>query len=169
MFTVVVAAWAGLAVQPAAAADKSAAKAPTISKSAQKPLSDAQALIGEKKYDEALAALATLESDPKMTPYDVFVVHQLRVAALNQAGRIGEAIPSLEAEVDSGFLTPEDSEKMSRIVAGLHFQNKDYPKAAETGQKVIASGKADDDTWVRVGSALYLSDKPADAARVMNT
>jgi tetratricopeptide (TPR) repeat protein len=144
------------------------AKAPSVSKAVVKPLSDAQKAIQEKKFDEALATLNEVEANTKKTPYDTFVMHQLRAYALSQLGRQDDAIPSYVAQVESGFLAPEDADRISRALVAVNFQKKDYPKTIELGQKVIASGKAVDDIWYMVAASDYFLDKPADATRVLN-
>jgi hypothetical protein len=158
---------AAVSAAPPAAAPASDNKQ-TISRAVSKPLQDAQKAITDKKYDEALALLTEVEANTKKTPYDTFVMHQLRAYALSQAGRQAEAIPSYAAQVESGFLPPEDADRISRALAGISFQSKDYPKAIELGQKVIASGKANDDIWYMVAASHFFLDRPADATRVLN-
>jgi tetratricopeptide (TPR) repeat protein len=151
----------------AAAAEK-APKAPTISAAVAKPLMNAQKAIQDKKFDQALAILPEVESNAKKTPYDTFVMHQLRAYALTQLGRQDEAIPSYAAQVESGFLSPEDAARISRALVADAFQKKDYARTVESGQKVIASGAANEDIWYMVAAAHYLLDKPEESTRVLN-
>jgi hypothetical protein len=143
-------------------------KPQTVSRAVGKPLSEAQKAIEEKKFDEALAKLTEVEANTKKTPYDTFVMHQLRAYALSQMGRQNDAIPSYVAQVESGFLPADEAERMSRALMAVGFQNKDYAKTVEVGQKMIASGKANDDVWYMVATAQYLLSKPADATRTLN-
>lgn len=143
-------------------------KQPSLSRAVAKPLQDAQKAITDKKYDEGLALLNEVEGNTKKTPYDTFVMHQMRAYALIQAGRSQEAIPSLVAQIESGFLSPEDAERISRVPVGISFQNKDYAQALELGQKVIAAGKANDDIWYVVAASQYVLDKAPDALRSLN-
>jgi hypothetical protein len=151
------------------AADKPQADKPqAVSRAVAKPLTEAQKAIQEKKYDEALAKLNEVEANAKKTPYDTFVMHQLRAYALSQLGRQNDAIPSYVAQVESGFLPPEEAERMSRALLAVGFQSKDYAKTVEVGQKMIASGKANDDIWYMVAASQYFLDKPADSTRTLN-
>lgn len=138
-----------------------------VSKAMVKPLSDAQKALQAKKYDEALAKLSEAETVPGQTPYDTFVLHQLRAAAYGQSGRQNEALPSYVAEVESGFMEPAEAERMARGVTALYYQNKDYAHAAEFGQKTIAAGQGNADTWFLVAHSLSLQGKDAEATKVL--
>jgi hypothetical protein len=147
-------------------APKDAAK-PSVSKALSKPIGDAQKAIQAKKFDEALAKLAEAEAMPDRTAYDNFAIAQMRAYAYSQTGKIAEAIPSYVIEVDSGFLSPEDTDRLARGVTALYYEAKDFPNTINYGQKVVAAGRADADTWFRIAHAYFLTDKFADSIGVV--
>ena len=136
--------------------------APTVSKAAVKPLQAAQAAVNAKNWDEALAKLKEVDALPTKTPYDVFVMNQFRGIAYVQSGKLAEAIPSFEAQLASGFLPPEDTDRISRGVVSLYYQVKRFPEAIDAGQKIIAAGKGNGEVWFMVAHSQYFLDKHAD-------
>jgi hypothetical protein len=138
-----------------AAESKPPAK-PAVSRKLVKPLQAAQEAIGAKKFDEAIAALKTVEASPERTPYDTFVMSQLYGFALVQMKQNAEAIPYFEAQAASGFLEPAEADRIAKGVASLYYQQENYPKAAETGRKLIDAGRADDETYTLVAQAEFL-------------
>jgi tetratricopeptide (TPR) repeat protein len=152
--------------EPPKEAPKEAAKL-SVSKPLSKPLGEAQKAIQAKKFDEALAKVAEAEAMPVRTPYDTFAIAQMRAYAYSQTGRIAEAIPSYLIEVDSGFLSPEDADRLARGVTALYYEAKDFPNTIDYGQKVAAAGRADADTWFRIAHAYFLTDKFADSIGVV--
>ena len=153
-----------LAPQASTAAE---AQKNTVSKAVIKPLGDAQKALAAKKFDEALAQIAVAEANTSRTPFDTFVMHQLKAATLAQAGRQGEAVPSYIAEIESGFMTQDEADRMSRGVTALLYQNKDYAKAVEFGTRFIATGRADADSQFIVAHSLHYLKRDADSIKVL--
>jgi hypothetical protein len=158
---------AGALVMGAAMAADQAAK-PSVSKALSKPIGEAQKLLQANKFEEGLAKLAEAEALPNRAPYDNFAIAQLRAFALGKLGRVTEALPYYQAEVDLGFLSPEESDRISRALTVLYYQAKDYPKAVEIGQKVISAGKADADTWFVVAYSQHLMKHDTEAHQVLD-
>lgn len=154
---------------PAQAADKPAAAAakPTVSKPLEKPFKAVQDAMNAKKWDESLAKLMEIQALTTRTPYDTFVMHQFLSYTYRQLGKNAEAIPEYEAQVDSGFLSPEETDRIGKGVAQLYYQEKNYAKAAEAGRKVIAAGKADEDMYTLVAQAEYLQKNFAEVVEVL--
>jgi outer membrane protein assembly factor BamD (BamD/ComL family) len=141
---------------------------PSVSKASVKPISEAQKAIQAKKFEEAVAKLNEVDSIAARTPYDTFAAAQLRAYALSQLGRMTEAVPFYVAEIESGFLPADEAAKLSRGVTQLYYQNKDYAKTAEWGQKSLAAGYGDADTWFFIAHAHYLQKDFAKASQVAN-
>ncbi len=153
---------ASVTLAPQVLAATSTPAKPTVSKPMEKPFKAVQDAMNAKKWDEALSRLKEVEANPVRTPYDTFVMNQFFSFVYRQTGQTALAIPAYEAQLESGFLAQEDAERIAKGVAQLYYQEKDYAKAAEAGQKVIAAGKADDDMYTLVAQALYLQkDFPA--------
>jgi tetratricopeptide (TPR) repeat protein len=129
---------------------------PSVSKAMIKPLKAVQESITAKRWDEALARLKEAEATPGQTPFDTFAMNQFLSYTHLQLAQPELAIPAFQAQVDSGFLSPEDNDRITRGIAQLYYQVKDYPKAAAAGTKIITAGKADDEMFTLVAQAEYL-------------
>jgi tetratricopeptide (TPR) repeat protein len=140
----------------------SAPPAPTVSRAAVKPLQAIQAAVQAKNWAEALAKAKDVEALPTKTPYDIFVLNQFVGIAYVQSGRIPEAIPAYEAQLSSGFLPADDTDRISRAMVSLYYQVKDFPKAIDAGQKLVAAGKANGEIWFMIAHSQYFQDKHAD-------
>ncbi len=157
---------------PAGAAAPAATAAPvklTVSKPLQKPLQAAQNAMNEKKWDDALAKLKEIEANPAKTPYDTFVMHQFLGYTLRQLGQAAASIPSFEAQIDSGFLSPEEADRLTKGVAQLYYQEKDYAKASQAGRKFLSGGKIDDDIYTLVAQAEYLQKNYAEVIKLLQS
>lgn len=141
---------------------------PSVSKASIKPISEAQKAINAKKFDEAVAKLNEVDSIAARTPYDIFAAAQLRAFALAQMGKQAEALPFYVAQVDSGFLPPEDVARLSRGITQLYYMNKDFTKAIEWGQKTLDAGNGDSETWFFLAHSHYQLKDFARAAKVAN-
>src|ERR1700745_629592 len=67
-----------------------------------------------------------------------------------------EAAKVMEAEIDDGFVQPSEMQGLVRALAQVSYQNKNYDKAIEFGNRAIKGGFADDDMKTLVGQAYYL-------------
>lgn len=152
----------------AAPASFAAEQKPSVSKAATKPIADAQKAIQAKNFEAAIAKLNEVDAIPTRTPYDIYAAAQLRAYALGQLGRTMDALPFYVAELESGFMTPEDASRISRGVTQLFYQNKDYAKSVEWGQKTLAAGYGDADTWFFIAHSLHFQKKYGEAIQVVN-
>lgn len=133
------------------------------------PLQAAEALIREKKYDEALARIRQTDAVPDRTPAENVAIERMRAIAATGAGDVPTATRSFEAVIASGQLTPADQAKMVQVVAQLYFQGKDYPKAATWAARSLKeSGPNADMSWLMV-RAQYLADDCANASRELRS
>ena len=129
------------------------------------PLQAAEALIREKKYDEALARIRQADAVPDRTPGENVAIERMRAIAASGAGDIVTATRSFETVIASGRVTPADQAKMVQVVAQLYFQGKDYPKAATWASRSLKeSGPNADMRWLLI-RAQYLADDCANASR----
>jgi len=130
----------------------------TVSKELAKTLKAAQDAVQAKppKYQDALAKLKEAESNPKKTPYDEHVINELGAFAYAHTNQIPEAAKANEALINDGFT--EQSEMPGRIkaVAVAYYQQKNYDKALEYGNRAIKGGFADEDINTIVGQSYYL-------------
>lgn len=114
--------------------DKAAAEAPkdTVRPEIYKLIDPAQTkpLMDAKNYTEFQSRIDAAAAMPNLTPYETFVLNQMRVQ-LGQATNNNEmSLKALESMIDSGRLKPEDKLRFIDAVAGIYYSSiKDYDKA----------------------------------------
>ena len=150
-----------------ASASSSAPASPTESLRAEiaKPLQAIQALMTEKKYSEALAKVREAELVSNKTPYEMFIIDQMRGAAAAGAGDTALAVQSFESVLATGRLKPEASLPIIEAVAGTYFRSKNYPSAVIWARRFIAAGGTNAQMRLLLQQSLYLSDEYAEAAK----
>lgn len=135
-----------------------------------KPLQEAQTLIQQKNYKDALAKIAAAEqaAGAKASPYETYVIGRMRGVADLGAGDANGAIGAFEAALKSGE-TP-DAEKLSSIetLAKLSYSAKNFPKAIEYINQYKAAGGNNAQVTGLLAQAYYLGGKYPDAAREIN-
>ncbi|HNR23629.1 MAG TPA: hypothetical protein PKL49_11475 [Steroidobacteraceae bacterium] len=140
---------------PAVAADQ---KAPAVSKALAKPLKAAQDALGKKDWRGALAELDKADATSGKSAYDQFLIAEMRGFAYVRLNNFAEAGRNLEAGLNSGFLAQEDVASRVRALAQISYQNKNYGKAVEYGNRAIKGGFADADLYTLVGQAYYVQN-----------
>jgi tetratricopeptide (TPR) repeat protein len=128
----------------------------TVSAKLAKPLKEAQDDIKSKKYDEAIAKLKEASGAAGKTPYDQHIINEMMGFAYYKTKNYTEAEKAWEAEVDDGFTADSDKQEKIRALATLSYQDKNYDKAIEFGQRAIKGGFANEDVRTIVGQAYYL-------------
>jgi len=139
---------------PAFAAEEK--KKTTVSKDLAKPLKEAQDLLQQKKYPEAIAKLKDAEANPKKTPFDEHVINELAGVAYARTNNYAEASKAFEAEINDGMLDEKEVPGRIKAVAQMNYQLKNYDKAIEYGNRAIKGGFADDEMKTLVGQSYYL-------------
>ncbi|MEY4761385.1 MAG: hypothetical protein RLZZ200_1241 [Pseudomonadota bacterium] len=159
-----------LALSAGVATTSLAADAPkvSVSKASVKAITDGQKAITAKKYEEAIAKLNEVDSIAARTPYDIFAAAQLRAFAMTQLGKQADAVPFYITQVESGFLPPEEVVRLSRGVTQLLYVSKDFPKTIEWGNKTVAAGHGDADTWFFIAHSHYLQKDYSSALKIVN-
>jgi hypothetical protein len=147
------------ALSPAGAAD---ALRPDVAK----PLNAAQDLYRAHKYRDALGKIAQAAAVPGKTPYETYMVESMRGAAAMAAGDSGTAIQAYETLLGSGRLSGEDEQRTTAALAGIYFQQKNYPQAIKIAQRYLKSGGGDPDMRTLLTQSYYLS---GDCGQVVTT
>lgn len=132
-----------------------------------KPLSQAQDRLREKKYADALAALADADKVTDKSPYEVFVTEQLRATAALNLGDLQTAERSYGILLDSTRLSAHDRAAIAGNLAIAFFKVKDYAHAADWGKRYSSEGGTDDRIGDVTVNALYLAENYAGAAEVL--
>jgi outer membrane protein assembly factor BamD (BamD/ComL family) len=129
----------------------------TLRPAVGKPLQDAQKLIQGKDYKAALPKIAEAEAVGGLTPYETFVIAQMRGAAAAGAGDSALAAQSFETVLNAKRLPPEEQLKIAEAVAGTYLRAKNYPKAIQWIQFYKDSGGTKPETLNFLPQAYYLA------------
>lgn len=142
---------AGLLGRPALPAD---ALRPDVAK----PLAAAQELYRAHKYRDALGKIAQAAAVPNRTPYETTMVEEMRGAAAMAAGDSGTAAQAYESVLNSGRLSGEDEQRTTAALAGIYFQQKNYPLAIRVAQRYLKAGGSDPEMRTLLTQSYYLSN-----------
>jgi tetratricopeptide (TPR) repeat protein len=156
------------AVGPALAADQ-APKPPAVSAALQKPLAEVQDLLKANKFPEAIDKLHAADALAGKTPYDQHTINQMTAYACSKTNDVPCVGKALQGQIDDGFTTSDENQKFTRLVAQVNFQNKDYDKAIDYGNRAIKGGFGNDDMYSVVAGAYYLKEDYKDAAQLEST
>ena len=129
-----------------------------------KPLQAIQELMKEKKYSEALAKVRETEALENKTPYEMFIIDQMRGAAAAGAGDNALAVQSFEAVLATGRLKAEASLPITEAIAGTYFSSKNYKSAAIWARRYMADGGTNPQMRLLLVQSLYLNNEYAAAA-----
>lgn len=156
---------AGCAFFALAAAPAATYAADTLRPEVGKPLNDAQTLYRAHKYKEALAKIAQAAGTPGKTPYETYMIEEMRGAAAVAAGDTGLAAQAYESLLNGGKLQGEDEQRVTATLAGIYFQERNYPRAIVTAQRYLKAGGSDPQMRTVLVQSYYLSN---DCASVVN-
>ncbi|MPV71635.1 tetratricopeptide repeat protein [Burkholderia sp. BE17] len=123
-----------------------------------KPLAAAQELYRAHKYRDALGKIAQAAAVPNRTPYETYMVEEMRGAAAMAAGDSGTAAQAYEAVLNSGRLSGEDERRTTAALAGIYFQQRNYPLAIRTAQRYLKAGGTDPEMRTLLTQSYYLSN-----------
>lgn len=141
---------------------------PKVSSKMLKPLKAAQEAIQAKDWQGALAALAEARAIEPKSPYDEFMVDELSWRAQLQVKDFAGAAQSLERTVNSGFIPEAELGQRYKVLAQLNYELKDYAKAAEFGNKVLAASPDSQDVAALVAQSKYLQQDYAGARAIVD-
>jgi len=150
-----------------AAADKPPEK-PRVSAEASKTLKAAQDALEKQDYPTALTHLKETEALPNKTAYDDFTLNQMYLFYYSRTNDMADAEKVLEALVASPYLDKADVPVRLRTLAQLNYQNKDYDKAIQFGERAIQEGNTNDDVFTLVDQAYYLKGDFPGALKSIN-
>lgn len=131
---------------------------PQVSKAARKPLVAAQKAATEQKWAECVSNAEVANALPEKSPYDLYAINDIlgfcRIRLNDNAG----ALAAFEFTANSDFSDPARKTQLSRLVLQLSYNAKQYPKAIEYGNRLIASGAGDDNIRLFVAQSHYLQN-----------
>ena len=126
------------------------------SRAAAKQLKAAEDAIHAKKYDVAAAKIKEVESLPERSPYDEYLVHEMKAFLEFRNKEYASAEKDLEANLNSPFAKASEVPAHVKQLAVLNLTLKDYAKAIDFGNRAVKGGYADDATYEVLEQAYYL-------------
>lgn len=151
-----VAAGAILAPATCALAQEKGEKAPKNSAALAKPLKEANDALKAKNYSDAIAKLKAAEGMSGKTPADQYIIDEMLSFAYIKTQNYPEAAKVMEAKLDSGLTPQAEQPMLIKQLATINYQNKNYDKAIDFGNRAIKGGFADDQIKTIVGQSYYL-------------
>jgi tetratricopeptide (TPR) repeat protein len=131
-------------------------KGPKNSAALAKPLSEANAALKAHNYSDAITKLKAAEGTAGKTPGDQYLIDQMLWFAYIKTNNLPEAAKYMEAQLDSGLTPQAEQPKLVKDLATINYQNKNYDKAIDFGNRAIKGGYADDQIKTIVGQSYYL-------------
>jgi hypothetical protein len=139
----------------------------TVRPEVGKPLQAAESLYKSKKYKDALAKVAEADAVAAKTPYETYMVQRTRGSIAAAAGDSETAAKSFEAVIASGRATGAEQLKLVQAVAGLHYQAKDYGKAAQWAARYQKEGGTDPAMRTLLVQSYYMNNDCASVSRAL--
>lgn len=127
--------------------------AQSVSKGVAKTLAAAQTASKSRRWGECLGKLREAEAAAGLTPYDRFVINELRGFCALSSGDNGTAIRAYEANLGSQYA----NNKGARVKAlmQMHYNARNYPRAIEYGRQAQKGGFADGDVNTLLAQSFY--------------
>jgi len=144
----------GLNTVPALVGVAPAAYAQALRPEIGNPLKQAQDLIKQKKYKEALAKIRETDSVAGKKPEEVLTIERMRASAAQSAGEHGTAAKALEAVVESGRVSGAEQLKYIQAIISAYYQTKDYGKVSQWLNRYFKEG-GDDPTMRELQTQTY--------------
>jgi tetratricopeptide (TPR) repeat protein len=134
------------------------AQAQTVSKGIAKTLLAAQNASKARKWSACLSELEKAEAAGGLTPYDNYIVNELRGYCAFSAKDTATALRAYEANLSSQYATKASMPGRVKALMQIHYNSKNYGKAIEYGQRAIGNGTADADVYTLVAQSYYVQD-----------
>ena len=120
-----------------------AADAPqTAREQVGKPVQQAQQLVRQKKYAEALSRLKEADGVANKSPYETYVIEETRAVAMIESTDYLAAVKALDAVLATRILSPPDASKRLASIVQLEYQLKDYSRRSSTPSAITAKAAA---------------------------
>lgn len=158
---------ASAALLALAAAPASTLAADTLRPEVGKPLSDAQTLYRAHNFKGALGKIAQAAAVPNKTPYETYMVEEMRGAAAMAAGDTGTAAQAYEGLLGGGQLKGEDEQRVTATLAGVYFQQHNYARAITVAQRYLKAGGTDPQMRTLLVQSYYLSNDCGNVVKLL--
>ncbi len=107
----------------------------TVSNALGKQFTDANALVQQKKFKEAIAKLDELKAAPNKTAYETFLMNELYSAAYIGVQDYAKAAAAMDASLDTGQAPENTKQARRKNIVTMYFTAKNYPKFNEESAK----------------------------------
>jgi hypothetical protein len=134
-----------------------AARADTVRPAVGKPLQQAEALIQEKNYPEALLKLQHAAAVPHLSPYESLIIAEVRGAADSGAGNYRDAAADYQQVLAAGNAPQAQQTQLIAAIASFYYQAADYPSAITWVNRYITAQGQDPRTRLLLAQAYYQS------------
>lgn len=129
-----------------------------------KPIQAAVELIKRKKGKDALSRVREADALADKTPYEMYVIEQVRAQAAAAAGEPAMAARAFEGAAASVAAPARDRTPFLAAAAVQYYVAKEYGKAAELAARYFKDGGTDKAIRITYVQALYLNNNFARAA-----
>lgn len=130
-----------------------------------KPVQQAQVLVKQKKFAEALAKLHEADAVGNKSPYENYVIEETRAAAALDSSDYPTGAKALEAVIATGILSPSDTTQRIATLVSVELQLKDYAKVVDLANRYYKDGGSDPAPRQAMAQAYYLEGDFPDAAK----
>lgn len=134
------------------------ARAETVSKGIAKTLQSAQNSSKARKWAACLSELKQAEAAGGLTPYDTYIINELRGFCAFSSGDTGTALRAYETNISSQYATKASMPGRIKALMQINYNAKNYGKAIEYGQRAISNGTADGDVYTLIAQSYYVQN-----------
>jgi hypothetical protein len=160
---------AGLLLAAAAAAHAQTAAQETLRPEVATPARAAIEALKASRFAEALSQVAEAEKVPNRTPYENFVLDQVRGGAAAGAGDTATAVKSYEAVLATNRLPPAEALAIVEGLVGTANRAKDWERVVTWGRRYLDTGGTNAQVRRMLVNALYQRNDFAGAAKEVGT
>ncbi len=156
---------AGLLLACAAAVFAQTAAPETLRPEVATPARAAIEALKASRFAEALNLVAEAEKVPNRTPYENFVLDQVRGGAAAGAGDTATAVKSYEAVLATNRLAPAEALAIVEGLVGTANRAKDWERVVTWGRRYLDTGGTNAQVRRMLVNALYQRNDFAGAAK----
>jgi tetratricopeptide (TPR) repeat protein len=138
-----------------------------VTKKISKDMAAAQDAYNAKQWDEVLAKVAAIEANPiEKSEIDKFWLNEFAGIANVNKKNYAESLKQLESAYNSPCMDEASKVHRAKVLMQLNYQQKNYPKAIEYGQKVLDTNW-EAETAIYVGNAYYIGNDYENTRKVL--
>ncbi len=115
-------------------------------------------LMAAKNYAEIKNRVAQGAALPNLTPFEIFILNDVRVRVGSASEDTAMLLPALEAMIESGRMSPRDKLNFIEATGNTYFQQKDYDKAITWYNRYATESGDAAKTRLQILRALYLKN-----------